>query len=72
LSDPVAAAVRAQSIGVPMIGWHLGYDHRAENRSLRAIDGLDEVLGAVRIPVQVVVDSVEHAIEAARPAPPRS
>jgi 3-keto-L-gulonate-6-phosphate decarboxylase len=66
-ADPIAAAVRAQSIGVAMIGWHLGYDHRAENRGLRAIDGLDEVLKAVRIPVQVVGGlSVEHAIEAAR------
>jgi 3-hexulose-6-phosphate synthase/6-phospho-3-hexuloisomerase len=66
-SDPVAAAVRAQEIGVHMIGWHLGYDHRAENRGLRAIDGLDDVLRAVRIPVQVVGGlSVEHAIEAAR------
>lgn len=65
--DPVAAAVRAQTIGAHMIGWHLGYDHRAENRGLRAIDGLDAVLGAVRIPVQVVGGlSVEHAIEAAR------
>jgi 3-hexulose-6-phosphate synthase len=65
--DPIAAAQRAQAIGVHMIGWHLGYDHRAENRGLRAIDGLDEVLRAVRIPVQVVGGlSVEHAIQAAR------
>ena len=64
--DSVAAAVRAQSIGVHMIGWHLGYDHRAENRGLRAIDGLEQLLRAVRIPVQVVGGlSVEHAIEAA-------
>jgi 3-hexulose-6-phosphate synthase/6-phospho-3-hexuloisomerase len=66
-ADPVAAAVRAQTIGAHMIGWHLGYDHRNENRGLRAIDGLDEVLKAVRIPVQVVGGlSVEHAIESAR------
>jgi 3-hexulose-6-phosphate synthase/6-phospho-3-hexuloisomerase len=65
--DPIAAAVRAQTIGVHMVGWHLGYDHRAENRGLRAIDGLDEVLRAVRIPVQVVGGlSIEHAIESAR------
>jgi 3-hexulose-6-phosphate synthase/6-phospho-3-hexuloisomerase len=65
--DPVAAAVRAQTIGAHMIGWHLGYDHRQENRGLRAIDGLADVLAAVRIPVQVVGGlSVEHAIEAAR------
>src|SRR5262245_35712037 len=65
--DPIAAAVRAQTIGVQMIGWHLGYDHRAENRGLRAIDGLDDVLRAVHIPVQVVGGlSVEHAIESAR------
>jgi 3-hexulose-6-phosphate synthase/6-phospho-3-hexuloisomerase len=65
--DPIATAVRAQTIGVHMIGWHLGYDHRAENRGLRAIDGLDDVLRAVRIPVQVVGGlSVEHAIEAAK------
>ena len=65
--DPVAAAVRAQTIGVHMIGWHLGYDHRAENRGLRALDGLDAVLRAVRIPVQVVGGlSVEDAIRAAK------
>jgi 3-hexulose-6-phosphate synthase/6-phospho-3-hexuloisomerase len=65
--DPIAAAVRAQTIGVHMIGWHLGYDHRAENRGLHAIGGLEDVLRAVRIPVQVVGGlSVEHAIEAAR------
>jgi len=66
-ADPIAAAVRAQTIGAHMIGWHLGYDHRAENRGLRAIDGLDDVLRAVRIPVQVVGGlSMEHAVEAAR------
>jgi 3-hexulose-6-phosphate synthase/6-phospho-3-hexuloisomerase len=65
--DPIAAAVRAQEVGVHMIGWHLGYDHRAENRGLRAIDGFDEVFDAVRIPVQVVGGlSVDHAIECAR------
>jgi 3-hexulose-6-phosphate synthase len=66
-ADPVAAAVRAQTVGAHMIGWHLGYDHRGENRGLRAIDGLEDVLRAVRIPVQVVGGlSVEHAIECAR------
>src|SRR5262245_54652655 len=65
--DPIAAAVRAQEIGVHMIGWHLGYDHRAENRGLRAIDGLEAVLRAVRIPVQVVGGlSIEDAIQSAR------
>jgi 3-hexulose-6-phosphate synthase/6-phospho-3-hexuloisomerase len=65
--DPVEAAVRAQTIGVHMIGWHLGYDHRAEHTGLRAIDGLDDVLQATRTPVQVVGGlSVEHAIESAR------
>jgi 3-hexulose-6-phosphate synthase/6-phospho-3-hexuloisomerase len=64
--DPVAAALRAQVIGVHMIGWHLGFDHRAENRGLRAIDGLREVLRAVRIPVQVVGGlSLEDAVRAA-------
>ena len=47
-----------------MVGWHLGYDHRVENRGLRAIDGLHDVLRAVRIPVQVVGGlSIEQAIE---------
>lgn len=65
--DPIGAAVRVQDIGVHMIGWHLGYDHRAENRGLMAIDGIDDVLRIVRIPVQVVGGlSVEHAIECAR------
>ena len=65
--DPIGAAVRAQDIGVHMIGWHLGYDHRAENRGLIAIDGLEDVLRVVRIPVQVVGGlSIEHAIECAR------
>jgi 3-hexulose-6-phosphate synthase/6-phospho-3-hexuloisomerase len=65
--DAVAAALRAQALGVHMIGWHLGYDHRHENRQLSAIDGLGELLCAVRTPVQVVGGlSVAHAIEAAR------
>jgi 3-hexulose-6-phosphate synthase/6-phospho-3-hexuloisomerase len=65
--DPIAAALRAQNIGVHMIGWHLGYDHRAENRGLTALDGLDDVLNAVRIPVQVVGGlSVDQAVDAAR------
>ncbi len=66
-ADPVAAAVRAQSLGAHMICWHLGYDHRHEHPELSAIDGLDEVLRAVRVPVQVVGGlSVAHAVEAAR------
>jgi 3-hexulose-6-phosphate synthase/6-phospho-3-hexuloisomerase len=66
-ADPVAAALRVQRVGVNMIGWHLGFDHRNENRGLTALDGLDELLRAVRIPVQVVGGlSVAQAIEAAR------
>jgi 3-hexulose-6-phosphate synthase/6-phospho-3-hexuloisomerase len=50
-----------------MIGWHLGLDHRTENRGLRAIDGLADVLKAVKIPVQVVGGlSIEDAITAAK------
>ena len=66
-ADPVAAAVRAEALGVQMIGWHLGLDHRNEHRHLRAIDGLADVLKAVKIPVQVVGGlSIEDAIMAAR------
>jgi 3-hexulose-6-phosphate synthase/6-phospho-3-hexuloisomerase len=66
-ADPIAAALRAQAVGAHMICWHLGYDHRHENLGLSAIDGLDELLRAVRIPVQVVGGlSVQQAIEAAR------
>ena len=65
--DPLAAAVRAQAIGAHMVGWHLGYDHRAENRGLKAIDGLDALLRTVRIPCRSSeVFPVDHAIEAAR------
>ena len=66
-ADPVAAAVRAQALGVQMIGWHLGLDHRTEHRQLRAIDGLAEILKAVTIPVQVVGGlSIADAITAAQ------
>ena len=66
-SDPIAAAVRAESLGVNMICWHLGFDHRHENRTLSALDGLRDVLNAVHIPVQVVGGlSVADTIEAAR------
>ncbi|MFM7679839.1 MAG: orotidine 5'-phosphate decarboxylase / HUMPS family protein [Roseiflexaceae bacterium] len=66
-ADPVAAAVRAEALGVQMIGWHLGLDHRNEHRHLRAIDGLADVLKAVKIPVQVVGGlSIVDAITAAR------
>jgi 3-hexulose-6-phosphate synthase/6-phospho-3-hexuloisomerase len=65
--DPVAAAVRAERLGVFMIGLHLGHDHRTENRGLSPMDGLTQLLRAVRIPIQVVGGlSVEQAIEAAR------
>ena len=65
--DPVAAAVRAERLGVQMIGWHLGLDHRQQHTHLRAIDGLADVLKAVTIPVQVVGGlSIDDAITAAR------
>lgn len=65
--DPIAAAVRAERLGVQMIGWHLGLDHRQHHANLRAIDGLADVLKAVSIPVQVVGGlSVADAITAAR------
>ena len=64
-NQPVAQAIRAEKLGVHMICWHLGYDHRAAHPSLRAIDGLDEIIGAVKLPVQVVGGlSVEDAVEA--------
>jgi 3-hexulose-6-phosphate synthase/6-phospho-3-hexuloisomerase len=66
-ADPLAAAMRAASLGVDMICWHLGGDHRRENQELTALDGLDELLKAVRIPVQVVGGlSADQALEAAR------
>lgn len=66
-ADPVAAAVRAERLGVQMIGWHLGLDHRQQYTQLRAIDGLVDVLKAVTIPVQVVGGlSIDDAITAAR------
>ncbi len=41
--------------------------HEEYHNFLKAIDGLDELLEAVRIPVQVVGGlSAEHAIESAR------
>lgn len=65
--DPVAAARRAEALGAHMICWHLGYDHRHGVEGLSPLDGLDAVLAAVKIPVQVVGGlSVEQAVEAAR------
>lgn len=66
-NEPLAQAIRAEKLGVHMICWHLGYDHRTANPGLRAIDGLDRVLESVKIPVQVVGGlSVEDAVEAVR------
>ena len=66
-ADPIAAAQRVAALGVDMIGWHLGLDHRQVHTHLRAIDGLAEVLAAVTIPVQVVGGlSVADAVTASR------
>jgi len=66
-ADPIATAQRVEALGVDMIGWHLGLDHRQVHSELRAIDGLAEVIAAVNIPVQVVGGlSVADAVTAAR------
>jgi 3-hexulose-6-phosphate synthase/6-phospho-3-hexuloisomerase len=66
-SDPVAAALRLQEIGVDYAMLHLGYEHRTRNTGLTALDDLDAVRQAVSIPVQVVGGLTKaQAVEAVR------
>jgi 3-hexulose-6-phosphate synthase/6-phospho-3-hexuloisomerase len=65
--DPVAGARRLQELGIHYAMLHLGAEHRRRHPELTALDELDRVRQAVRIPVQVVGGlSVEQAVEAAR------
>jgi 3-hexulose-6-phosphate synthase len=53
-SDRVASARWMEGLGVDFIVHHIGYDERRMVQGLSPMDELDEVVGAVSIPVQAV------------------
>jgi 3-hexulose-6-phosphate synthase len=59
-------AQELQELGVDYLMIHLGFDESKDEPAKRAIDGLDEVIKAVRIPVGVATFTVEEAVEAVR------
>jgi 3-hexulose-6-phosphate synthase len=69
--DRVANAVWMERLGVDFIVHHIGFDERGMIRGLSPLDELDDVVGAVKIPVQAVGGlSIEQAIQcASRGAP---
>jgi 3-hexulose-6-phosphate synthase/6-phospho-3-hexuloisomerase len=69
--DRVACAVWMEGLGVDFIVHHIGFDERGLIRGLSPLDELDEIVRAVKIPVQAVGGlSIQQAIECpARGAP---
>src|ERR671922_2211092 len=62
--DRVACARWMEALGVDFIVHHIGFDERGMIRGLSPLDELDEVVRAVRVPVQAVGGlSIEQAIE---------
>lgn len=62
--DRVQNAVWMESLGVDFIVHHIGFDERGMIKGLSPLDELDEVVRAVRVPVQAVGGlSIQQAIE---------
>jgi 3-hexulose-6-phosphate synthase/6-phospho-3-hexuloisomerase len=62
--DRVQNAVWMESLGVDFIVHHIGFDERGMIKGLSPLDELDEVVRAVRLPVQAVGGlSIQQAIE---------
>jgi len=65
--DKVRAARQMEELGADYIVMHLGYDERHYIPGLSALDGLEKVVNAVKIPVQAVGGlSIDQAIESLR------
>jgi 3-hexulose-6-phosphate synthase len=70
-ADRVACARWMESLGVDVIVHHIGFDERGLVRGLSPMDELDDVVGAVSIPVQAVGGlSIEQAIDCPRHGAP--
>jgi 3-keto-L-gulonate-6-phosphate decarboxylase len=62
-------AIRAkelEDLGVDYLMLHLGFDESRDEPNKHPLDGLEELVGAVRIPVGVGTFGVEDAVEAVR------
>jgi 3-hexulose-6-phosphate synthase/6-phospho-3-hexuloisomerase len=65
--DKVRAAKEMEKLGVDYIIAHLGYDERHHIAGLSALDNLEQIVKAVKIPVQAVGGlSIDQAIESLR------
>ena len=65
--DKVQAAKQMEDLGVDYIVAHLGYDERHHVKGLSALNDLQKIVNAVKIPVQAVGGlSIDQAIESLR------
>lgn len=65
--DKVQAAKQMEELGVDYIVAHLGYDERHHVKGLSALNDLQKIVNAVKIPVQAVGGlSIDQAIESLR------
>jgi len=66
-ADKVQAAKKMEELGVDYIVAHLGYDERHHVKGLSALNDLQKIVNAVKIPVQAVGGlSIDQAIESLR------
>ena len=66
-ADKVQATKEMEELGVDYIIAHLGYDERHHIAGLSALDNLEQIVKAVKIPVQAVGGlSIDQAIESLR------
>lgn len=65
--DRVECATWMEGLGVDVVVHHIGFDERAMIRGLSPLDELDDVVRAVKVPVQAVGGlSIDQAIQCAR------
>lgn len=65
--DKIRAAKQMQELGVDYVIAHLGFDERRHIKGLSALDNLERIVDAVKIPVQAVGGlSIDQAIESLR------
>lgn len=65
--DKIKAAKQMEELGVDYIIAHLGFDERRHVRGLSALDNLEKIVNAVKIPVQAVGGlSIDQAVESLR------
>jgi 3-hexulose-6-phosphate synthase len=65
--DKVEVAKRMEELGVDYVIAHLGYDERHHIAGLSALDDLEKIVRAVKIPVQAVGGlSIDQALQSLR------